>query len=108
MGLKDGQYTLGTMEVISKNGRACLKSDNNMLAGSVLTMIKAIQNMHEITNCSIHDIIKMSATNPSKLLKLDNKLGTITKNKIANFVVLNNKLELVYTIYHGNIVYENK
>ena len=44
--------------------------ENGVLAGSVLTMNKAFENMIKFSNCSLHDAVKMSSTNQAKSLGL--------------------------------------
>jgi N-acetylglucosamine-6-phosphate deacetylase len=101
--LQDGCYDLGGQDVYVKKGRAQLA--DGTLAGSVLRMPSAVQNMLSFTGCELQDALKMAAENPAKILNVFHKKGSIAEKKDADLVVLNEKLEVVLTICGGNIVY---
>jgi N-acetylglucosamine-6-phosphate deacetylase len=81
----DGLSELGGQTVIVKNGTARL--ENGALAGSIITLPKAVQHMRKATHCSMLDIAKMVSANPAKQLKLAHD-GSITLGNHANFSVL--------------------
>lgn len=90
----DGLSELGGQAVIVKNGAARLA--NGALAGSIITLPEALQNMRNATHCSMLDICKMVSTNPAKQLKLAHN-GSIKIGDHANFTVLNNHGKCVQT-----------
>ncbi|MHB1946820.1 MAG: N-acetylglucosamine-6-phosphate deacetylase [Gammaproteobacteria bacterium] len=102
--LHDGVYELGGQSVVVKNKVASL--EDGTLAGSVLTMNSALQNVLAFTGCSLADAIKMAAENPARELGIFSKKGSIALNKDADLVVLDDKLKVVLTLCGGNIVYE--
>ena len=61
--MKDGQYDLGGQPVVVKDGAARLESGN--LAGSVLTLNKAIYNFLQNTNATVAEVIHMASLNPA-------------------------------------------
>ncbi len=81
----EGVFDLGGQKVIVKDGQARL--ENGVLAGSVLTMNKALENFIKFTNCSLHDAVKMTSTNQAKSLGF--KKGDIKVGYDADLVVLN-------------------
>lgn len=102
-GLQDGIYDLGGLKVIVKNSEARLESGN--LAGSTLVMSRAVKNMIEKMSISIEKSIRMASLNPAQLLGLDKDRGSLTPGKRADIVVLDNNLNVVYTIKEGRIIY---
>lgn len=76
MGSENGSYVFCGKRVTAYNG--FVKDENGTLAGSVLTMKKAVENMAEITG--YEKAVKMAAENPAKLLKLK-KYGYIDIGK---------------------------
>lgn len=80
----EGVFDLGGQKVIVKDGQARL--ENGVLAGSVLTMNKALENFIKFTNCSLHDAVKLTSTNQAKSLGF--KKGEIKVGYDADFVVL--------------------
>ena len=102
--LCDGTYDLGGQSVDVKNGVASLK--DGTLAGSVLRMPTAIQNILQFTDCTLLDAIKMTSENPAKILGIFNKKGSIALKKEADLVVLDDKLNVVLTLRGGRIAYQ--
>lgn len=101
--LEDGTYDLGGQAVIVNKNRATLK--NGTLAGSVLKMHSAFQNLLEFTGCSMNDAIKMTSANPAKALGIFSKTGSIAVNKAADLVVLDDKLNVVFTMREGKNIF---
>lgn len=91
----DGVYELGGQAVYLKDGKAALA--DGTLAGSVLPMISAIQNMLKFTGCSLADAVQMASENPAKALGIFHSKGSIKVGKDADLVVLDEALNVVTT-----------
>lgn len=102
--LADGAYELGGQQVQVKENKATLS--DGTLAGSVLKMPVAIKNMLAYTQCDFLDAVKMATENPAQALGIFDKKGSIAKGKDADFVVLDDNLNVVMTVCHGRIVYK--
>lgn len=103
--LQDGTYELGGQMVDVKNRSARLA--DGTLAGSVLTMPSALQNMMKFTRCDLPSAVKMAAENPAKTLGIFAKKGSIAVNKDADLVVLDEQLQVVLTLRAGEVIYSN-
>ena len=103
--LADGEYDLGG-QMVSVRGNVASLADGT-LAGSVLRMISAVQNMIAFTDCSMMDVVRFSAENPAKMLGVFDKKGSILPGKDADLVVLDENLNVVMTIVAGRVVYKN-
>ncbi len=102
--LGEGTSDLGGQEVIVKNNNATLKDQT--LAGSVLKMIDAFKNFFSITENNMEKLIEMTSYNPAKLLNIFEKKGSIKKDKDADLVVLDEKLNVIMTFCKGEVVYQ--
>lgn len=102
-GKSDGTYDLGGQEVIVNNGQARLK--DGILAGSVLTLDKAVRNLITKVGVSLTDAVQMVTFNPAKCLKVHGKKGSLEPGKDADIVILNKKLKIELTMVKGNVVY---
>lgn len=98
-GLSDGESELGGQKVFLKDGQARL--ENGSLAGSVLTFIDAFRNMIKFSGCSVEDAVKMSSVNQAKEFNLKSK-GLLKSGFDADFLLLDQELHLLETIYSGN------
>ena len=73
-GMPEGQYQLGGQEVFVRNGAARLA--DNTLAGSTLTMIRALQNLIREFGATPEQAVKMTTCSPAKSV-LNNNVGQI-------------------------------
>ncbi|MGI4853159.1 MAG: N-acetylglucosamine-6-phosphate deacetylase [Janthinobacterium lividum] len=64
-GMPDGEYLLGDMTAQVKNGVA---THDGALAGSVLTMDRAVANVQAFTGCSLAEAVRMASRNPSAMM----------------------------------------
>lgn len=101
-GLPYGEYELGGQAVYVTETGAHLAEGN--LAGSVLTMDIAIQNIQKATNCGLCELVAMSSYNAAQQLRLSQK-GVIAENADADVVLLSKQLIVETTIVSGQIVY---
>jgi N-acetylglucosamine-6-phosphate deacetylase len=105
-GFKEGTYDLGGQEVIVTQGQAKLK--NGTLAGSLLTMDKAVKNLVTKVGISLLNAVQMASYNPAKCLGIDDKKGSLELYKDADIVILNKNLETELTMVAGKVVYRRK
>ncbi len=76
------------------------KSDN-VIAGSALTMVDGVKNLVSY-GINIEQVIHMASTNPAQIMK-QYHLGLIAPGYDADLVLLNHKLDVLYTIIQGKI-----
>lgn len=84
--------------------------DENVLAGAASPISACVGNMMDFTNCSLPEAIRMTSSNPAKLLGFQD-LGELAVNKRADlilFAIENGKMVVYKTILAGQIVYERK
>lgn len=74
-GLQDGKYVLGGQDVYVKEGAARL--EDGTLAGSTLTLNKAVYNMVHMVNVPLNDAVRMASLNPAKAIGMDDRLSLI-------------------------------
>jgi len=103
-GIPDGVSELGGQVVYVKNGEARL--EDGTLAGSVLRMNRAIQNMVEKVGVPFTQAVDYATINPARTLKIDDETGSIKVGKRADFTVLNANYDVVLTVRDGKIIYQ--
>lgn len=103
-GLADGVSELGGQTVYVKGGEARLV--DGTLAGSVLRMNRALQNMVEKVGVPFTQAVDYCTINPARTLKMENEAGSIAEGKRADFAVLNDKFDVLYTVRDGKIIYK--
>ncbi len=103
-GLEPGMYDLGGLEVFVSNQDARLKDGS--LAGSVLTMDKAVKNTVKASGQSPAEVLKASTINPAKSAGID--AGILDIGKASDFVILDSDLNIISTVKNGKIMYGEK
>jgi N-acetylglucosamine-6-phosphate deacetylase len=87
-GMPDGRYKLGDLEVEVAHGRCTSAGSPGVLAGSVLTMDRAVQNFFAFTGASLGVTAQLAGRNPARLMGLDRQWGCLEEGREANLVVL--------------------
>jgi N-acetylglucosamine-6-phosphate deacetylase len=101
----DGVYTLGDFE-IEVRGPLCTLRDGVTIAGSVLTMNRAIGNALAFTGMSLVDVAAMAATGPARVCGVAGQTGSLEVGKQADFAILNADFSVARTIIGGVTVYQ--
>ena len=101
-GMPDGKYEIGGLPLILKDGAARLAS-NGALAGSVLVMNKALQNVYELTGRPLSQLVKTTSWNQACSLGLS-KLGRIEPGYKADLVALDANFDVTAVWLDGKKV----
>jgi N-acetylglucosamine-6-phosphate deacetylase len=96
-GMPDGRYRLGSIEVDVKDGK-CMAEGR--LAGSVLTMDKAVHNLARFAGWSLPQAVAAASRNPARVARLTNK-GSLAAGADADFVVLSPAGNVLRTFVGG-------
>ena len=100
-GCQDGSYKLGSVDVFVNNGEARL--DTGQLAGSTLTLDRAVLNIAQWTNAGLSGAWQMASLNPARQLGIDSHKGKIAIGYDADLTVLSASGESILTIVAGLI-----
>ena len=92
-GMPDGEYQLGGFPVQVANGRAMARG---VLAGSVLTLDRALENLVAFAGARTDDALRAVTTNPAAMIGMGDA-GRIAAGMPANLVVLDAAGKLVAT-----------
>ena len=103
-GIPDGVSELGGQTVYVKNGEARLA--DGTLAGSVLRMNRAVQNMVTKVGVPFTQAVDYATINPAKTLKIDAETGSIKVGKRADFTVINDTYDVLLTVRDGKVIYK--
>jgi len=96
-GMPDGRYRLGSFEVDVRDGKC---TANGKLAGSVLTMARAVRNLARFAGWELPQAVAAASQNPAQVARIANK-GTLAAGADADFVILNPVGEVLRTFIGG-------
>lgn len=89
-------------KTIIHNNHMCT-TEEGILAGSNLTMIKAIKNSVQFANLSLKEALRMATLYPARAIGVDHYLGSLEIDKIANLAIFDHKYQIKKTIINGKI-----
>lgn len=104
-GQGEGDSMLGEFPVYVKDGQARLKS-NGSLAGSVLELHQGVKNMYEWGIVSKTDALRMASQSPARSVGIDDVCGILAPGRDADFIVVDDHLELQATYLNGECRYK--
>lgn len=99
-GCPDGDYMLGELPVIVENGTARLKEGGN-LAGSILQLKDGVKHVVDWGLVTVAQALQMATSVPAKSVGLENTCGSLKAGLPADFIVLDDSLELQATFVDG-------
>jgi N-acetylglucosamine-6-phosphate deacetylase len=97
-GMPDGTYQLGPIQVEVKDGRCMM---DGKLAGSVLTMDRAVRNVTKFAGWSLRNAVQAATLNAARAAGLSQH-GILEAGAEANIVVLSPEGEVRRTIVRGH------
>jgi N-acetylglucosamine-6-phosphate deacetylase len=81
--------------------------DGVTIAGSVLTMNRAVRNAVEFTGMSLVDAAYLASLMPARLCGVEDRKGSIEVGKDADIAVLNSDYSVYCTARAGEIAYQS-
>ncbi len=99
-GMGEGLSRLGEFEVVVKDGTARLK-DSGSLAGAILELIEAVQNVLAWGLVSLPDALRMASLAPAKSVGIDHICGLIAEGRAADLIVVDDEGHLIATYLDG-------
>ena len=100
-GMPDGEYHLGGFAVQVANGRA---TANGVLAGSVLTLDRALSNFLAFTGAPLEQGLRLLTVNPAAMTGIRDVAGSLAVGGAANLVAVDTAGNLVASIQNGQLV----
>jgi N-acetylglucosamine-6-phosphate deacetylase len=100
-GMPDGEYQLGGLSVQVANGRA---TAGGVLAGSVLTLDRALANFIAFTAAPLDEALRLLTANPAAMTGLGDQAGSLAVGQPANLVAVDAAGKLVASILNGQSI----
>jgi N-acetylglucosamine-6-phosphate deacetylase len=96
-GMPNGRYRLGSFEVDVRDGK-CMA--DGKLAGSVLTMDRAVRNLVRFAEWDLSHAVAAASKNPARVARIARK-GVLAVGADADFVVLSPAGDVLRTFVGG-------
>lgn len=99
VGLSDGTYQLGGLDVFVKGRRATLASGT--IAGSATNLFDCMKNAHLNMGLPLETVVRCASYNPARSIGVLKDYGTIDGGKMASFIVMDKELNLKGVMLRG-------
>ncbi|XP_012280038.1 N-acetylglucosamine-6-phosphate deacetylase [Orussus abietinus] len=107
LGLEEGLHRLGQLDIEVNAGRAYI-AGTNTLCGSTADMSRSVRFFKEATGCSTVEALEAATLHPARALGIEADKGNLNFGAEADFVLLNENLEVISTWIAGQCVYTSK
>jgi N-acetylglucosamine-6-phosphate deacetylase len=104
-GLADGDYDLGGHIVHVADGIA--RTSSGSLAGSTLTLDKAVRNVIQFAGVSLNQALAMASRVPAEAMGWSGRKGVLVPGADADVILFDSSLNIRGCIVAGNLVYDN-
>jgi len=104
-GLAGDEFEADGRRVRVRDGLVYL--EDGTIAGSVLTMNRAVANMVSTGLVPLEDALKMASLVPAKILGIQHHKGTLTPGSDADVVVMDEDFNVKLTMVEGEIIYRS-
>ena len=102
-GMKDGEYTLGGLNVTVRGGKAML-TGTDTLAGSVTNLMHCLRYAVNSAGIPLESAVRCATENPARAAGLYEHCGSIALGKKADLLLVDDHLELKQVILRGGIL----
>jgi N-acetylglucosamine-6-phosphate deacetylase len=104
LGSGPGDSKLGSVEVTVDGGG--VRTAEGVLAGSDLSLDRAVRNLVAFTGCSVPDAVRTVTATPARLLELTDR-GALVPGVRADVTVLSAELDVVTTVVGGEVAWRS-
>lgn len=104
VGASGSSFRLQDTEITVRDG-ACYLS-NGTLAGSALSMNRAVQLMRDLGGAPLLECVQMATATPARVLGLEDEIGALKPGARADIVVCDHDLDVWNVFVGGELAYE--
>ena len=84
-GMPDGPFVLAGVPITVADGKASVTAAPGTLAGSVLTMDRAVANLQAFTGCALETAVRAASSQPATMLGIGDSIASLRVGQLANF-----------------------
>ncbi|MFO0944709.1 MAG: amidohydrolase family protein [Planctomycetota bacterium] len=93
--MPDGDYIFGPIDVgrpFRREDGVGVTPDGKALASAVMGMDHMVRTFHKATGCTVPEVIRMATLTPARIVKRDEKIGSLSPGKFADLLLLDSDL----------------
>lgn len=105
-GCRKGHYKMANSNLYIDEAGVILNEFDH-ISGSSFSLLETARNLYSNYNIDLNSLFKMASLNASKLLRVDNKLGSIQVGKIADIIVLDKQFTIIDVYKKGELKFNH-
>lgn len=102
-GMPDGEYSIDERTITIRDG--IVRLPDGTLAGSTLTMERALRNLLAATGEPLAALWQTSSLNAARAIGVSNRKGSLEVGKDADLVLVDDAINVEMTVAEGRVVY---
>ncbi|XP_030836998.1 N-acetylglucosamine-6-phosphate deacetylase-like [Strongylocentrotus purpuratus] len=107
LGLPPGRHQLGTQQLDVRDNAAYV-AGTNTLSGSIATMSSCVKFLQGATRCTTVEAVEAATLHPAQLLGITERKGTLDYGTDADFLFVDEDLNVKRTYIAGEMVWDSK
>lgn len=107
-GLQPGNYFIDDVYEVEITEDYIIKDKKGRFCGGYASIVEGMKNLEEGLHISKCDLAQMSSLTPAKILKLDQRKGSITIGKDADLMIIDSQWNVQKTFVQGQVVYQKE
>ena len=96
---------IGDLLIEIQEGNRAIIAGTNTLCGSIVQLDGCVKNFKKSTNCKIYEAVATATSKPAKAINVYPKKGSLDFNSDADFLIMNNDLDVLATFVNGELVW---
>jgi N-acetylglucosamine-6-phosphate deacetylase len=105
-GMPDGEYQIDERTVTIRDG--AVRLPDGTLAGSTLTMDRAVYHFMQATQQPLENIWQTSSLNAARAIHMSHRKGSLEVGKDADLVLVDEQINVYLTVAEGQIVHRKE
>ncbi len=105
-GMPDGEYNFGEFTITVSDGM--IRLPNGTIAGSTLTLNRAVYNFMQATGQPLEAVWKTSSLNAARSIHVSDRKGSLEVGKDADLVLVDEQINVYLTVVEGRVVYRHE
>jgi len=102
-GMPEGEYAIDDRAVTIRDG--AVRLPDGTLAGSILTMDRALRNIQAATGRPLEEVWPMASLNAARAIGVSARRGSLEVGKAADLTLLDEAYNVVLTVAEGRVVF---
>jgi N-acetylglucosamine-6-phosphate deacetylase len=103
-GMPDGEYPIDNRITVVRDG--AVRLPDGTLAGSTLTMERALRNFIQAAGRPLSELWQTSSLNAARAIGVSARKGSLEVGKDADLVLVDNQINVQFTVVEGRVVYK--